>query len=190
MVRVYLRHPLKNSCRHNHLAVKIVVGTTTACRTRNRQQRFFENAMPTYTVTSCIQGLTQVAKQAIAWEITQAHHGATGAQRFFAEVIFRSVHSDDFFIGGKPLNGSSIFIHGHIRAGRTVAQKHELMMNIVQSISKAAGIPTRSIWVYISDLPPTSMVEFGHVLPSPGEETSWLENLPQDVRDYLLQLEG
>lgn len=146
--------------------------------------------MPTYTVTACVQGLTQETKQRIAQQITQSHHGATGAQRFFAEVIFRVVDRDDFFIGGKPLKGDSVFIHGHIRAGRTTEQKHALMMQIVRSVADVAALPTRSIWVYLNDIPPELMVEFGHVLPHPGQEAAWLQGLPQEDREYLMDLDS
>lgn len=146
--------------------------------------------MPTYTVTLSVQGLTSDKKQRIATGITHAHHGATGAQRFFAEVIFRDVDRGDFFIGGKPLKGDSIYIHGHIRAGRSSQQKQELMAQILEAVTEAAAVPARSVWIYISDIPATSMVEFGHVLPAPGEEASWLKGLPEDDRRFLAELDS
>jgi hypothetical protein len=32
------------------------------------------------------------------------------------------------------------------------------------------------------------MVEYGHVLPKPGEEQSWFESLPLSLRKYLESL--
>lgn len=144
--------------------------------------------MPTYTVTACVPGLSQEAKQSIATQITSAHHLATGAQKFFAEVIFRDVDTADFFIGGKPLKGESIYIHGHIRAGRTVTQKQSLMTQIVKSVAVAAAVPERSIWVYLSDIPAEQMLEFGHILPLPGKEGAWFNSLPEDDKRYLTEL--
>ena len=144
--------------------------------------------MPTYIVTACVKDLTQESKHKIAQQITQSHHEATGAQRFFAEVIFRLVDREDFFIGGKPLKDDSVFIHGHIRAGRSITQKSDLMKRIVGSVADAANIPTRSIWIYINDIAPELMIEFGHVLPQPGEESLWLQGLPEEDRKYLLEL--
>jgi hypothetical protein len=32
------------------------------------------------------------------------------------------------------------------------------------------------------------MIEYGHVLPAPGEEQAWFEKLPQSLQDYLAGL--
>ncbi len=45
-----------------------------------------------------------------------------------------------------------------------------------------------SIWVYLCNLEPTDMVEYGHVLPAPGDEQAWFEKLPQPLKDYLAGL--
>jgi hypothetical protein len=34
------------------------------------------------------------------------------------------------------------------------------------------------------------MVEFGHILPQPGQEAEWLKGLPQEDREYLLGLDS
>lgn len=44
------------------------------------------------------------------------------------------------------------------------------------------------IWVYLCNLEPTDMLEYGHVLPQPGEEADWFNRLPKPLRDYLAQL--
>src|SRR5258705_5721674 len=56
------------------------------------------------------------------------------------------------------------------------------------SLSQIAGINEDSIWVYLCNLEPTDMVEYGHVLPAPGDEQAWFENLPQSLKDYLAGL--
>ena len=32
------------------------------------------------------------------------------------------------------------------------------------------------------------MLEYGHVLPQPGEEADWFNRLPKPLQDYLAQL--
>jgi hypothetical protein len=32
------------------------------------------------------------------------------------------------------------------------------------------------------------MIEYGHVLPAPGDEQAWFEKLPQPLKDYLAGL--
>jgi hypothetical protein len=39
--------------------------------------------------------------------------------------------------------------------------------------------------VYHNELNRTDMVEFGRVLPEPGNEQRWLDELPRDIRDRL-----
>jgi hypothetical protein len=62
------------------------------------------------------------------------------------------------------------------------------MVQIVKEVSQIAGINEESIWVYLCNLEPTDMIEYGHVLPAPGNEKAWFERLPQSLQDYLAGL--
>jgi len=59
------------------------------------------------------------------------------------------------------------------------------MLAIVKDVSAIAAVPEASIWIYLCNLEATDMVEFGHVLPRPGEEQSWFESLPPALQSYL-----
>src|SRR5580698_7241041 len=146
--------------------------------------------MPTCIVSTASGRFPAEIKQRIAQEITRAHSDATGAQSFFAQVIFNEVPPGNHFIGGQPLRGEQIFVHGHIRAGRSARQKRELLEDLVKSISAVTSISPRFIWAYVSELPPAHMVEYGHVLPEPGSEASWLEGLPTEDREFMLRING
>jgi hypothetical protein len=63
-----------------------------------------------------------------------------------------------------------------------------LMLAIMKDVSAIAAVPEASIWVYLCNLEPTDMVEFGHVLPRPGEEQAWFESLPPALQTYLNRL--
>jgi phenylpyruvate tautomerase PptA (4-oxalocrotonate tautomerase family) len=144
--------------------------------------------MPTYVVEAAAGRLNSDEKHRIARSITEAHSGATGAQGFFAQVIFRDVPEGNHFLGGAPLKADQIFVHGHIRAGRTQEQKSRLLRDILQAVVASTGTESRYVWVYISELPPSQMVEYGNGLPEPGMEAQWLEALPEGDRNYLLNL--
>ena len=146
--------------------------------------------MPTYTVTTATNRLTPRQKTRIAQEITRIHQSITGAQPFFAQVVFTAVEPADRFIGGKPFPHDLIYLHGHIRAGRTPEQKHDLLTQLVKSLAEAASAPRNAIWVYLTELPPTQMVEFGHTLPTPGAEADWLQSLPSEDRALLKSITG
>ncbi|ANB75908.1 tautomerase family protein [Paraburkholderia phytofirmans] len=144
--------------------------------------------MPTYLVSAAAGRLDAAAKQQIAFGITQSHSTATGAQGFFAQVIFDDVPAGNHFIGGKPLRSDQIFVHGYIRAGRTADQKQQLFNDIVRVVQEGANVESRFVWAYISELPPAQMVEYGKVLPEPGGEGEWLNAMSDEDRDYLLSI--
>jgi phenylpyruvate tautomerase PptA (4-oxalocrotonate tautomerase family) len=144
--------------------------------------------MPTYTVSAAAGRFSADEKLALAQAITHSHNEATGAQGFFAQVIFNEVNAGNHFLGGSPLRADQIFIHGHIRAGRPDERKQLLMSRIVEAVQRIMSVERRFIWVYVSEIPPSQMIEYGHELPQPGMEDAWLAGLPQEDRAYLLGL--
>jgi hypothetical protein len=62
------------------------------------------------------------------------------------------------------------------------------MLSIMQDVGKITGIKEQDIWIYLCNLAPIDMVEYGHVLPRPGEEKVWFENLPNELKTYLIGL--
>jgi phenylpyruvate tautomerase PptA (4-oxalocrotonate tautomerase family) len=144
--------------------------------------------MPTYIVSSTTGLLSDPDRADIAKEITCPHTGATGAQGFFAQVLFTDIPSGAHFMGGVRIKTGQVFVHGHIRAGRTPEQKAQLLADILQSIERVTHLQRRFIWVYLSELPPGNMIEYGRVLPQPGAEREWFEALPEEEREYLARL--
>jgi phenylpyruvate tautomerase PptA (4-oxalocrotonate tautomerase family) len=126
-------------------------------------------------------------RSAIASAISKAHSDATGAPPFFVQVIFEEAKPGHRFLGGSQIN-DHVWIRGDIRAGRILEVRKSLMLSIMKDISKIMGLMETQVWVYLNSLEPTDMVEYGHVLPAPGEEKVWFEALPQSLKDYLLSL--
>jgi phenylpyruvate tautomerase PptA (4-oxalocrotonate tautomerase family) len=143
--------------------------------------------MPTYVCSVPAGSLNAAQKILIAQAITRIHSESTGAPRFFVQVIIDENKSVDRFLGGH-LSANHVWIRGDIRAGRTEDQRKTLMVQIVKEVSQIAGISEESIWVYLCNLEPTDMIEYGHVLPAPGNEKAWFERLPQSLQDYLAGL--
>lgn len=141
--------------------------------------------MPTYTVTAAEGCLAAEQKQCIAAEITRVHNMVTGAPAYFAQVLFVDVRPGNYFVGGAPLRGDQVFVHGQIRAGRTDADKHRLLTGLAEAVGQAAQMTGNSIWVYLVDLPARQMIEFGHVLPEPGQEAAWTNALPAGDRERM-----
>ncbi|WP_158810927.1 tautomerase family protein [Beijerinckia sp. L45] len=143
--------------------------------------------MPTYVCTARSGSSSDQQKEAIAKAISHAHSEATGAPSYFVQVVFDEKGAADRFLGGQPAD-RHIWIRGDIRAGRTAEQRGRLMLQIMRDVSAIAGVPETGIWVYLCNLVPTDMVEYGHVLPAPGEEEAWFETLPQALQAFLIGL--
>jgi phenylpyruvate tautomerase PptA (4-oxalocrotonate tautomerase family) len=141
--------------------------------------------MPTYTCAAAAGLLDSERKRAIARAITTAHAEITGAPAYFAQVIFEDVAEGDHFIGGAPLAHDHLFVHGCIRAGRSAGDRNALMMRLVADVASAANLPAFAVWVYLLELPPAAMAEFGHILPKPGDEAEWSRNLPAQDRERM-----
>lgn len=143
--------------------------------------------MPTY-VCSVRPGLLDEAKKAeIARAITRNHHEATGAPAYFVQVVIEEKAGSQRYLGGEPAQ-DQIWIRADIRAGRTVEQRSGLMLAIMADVARIAGVEEEKIWVYLCNLEPTDMVEYGHVLPLPGKEKEWFEALPPSLQEYLAAL--
>jgi phenylpyruvate tautomerase PptA (4-oxalocrotonate tautomerase family) len=144
--------------------------------------------MPTYLCTIPAGSLSSPQKTAVAKAITSVHSEVTGAPAFFAEVIFRQVEEGDWFVGGAPLSGKQIFVHGNIRGGRASEMRHELITKLASAVGESAKFPAHAIWIYLSELPPSAMLEFGHVLPEPGGEAAWTAALPAVDRERMQRI--
>lgn len=141
--------------------------------------------MPTYNVHYPKGLLTVEKKQAIAKAITDTHSSVTGAQRFFAQVLFREIAAEDWFLAGEPLSEPHLFLFGHIRAGRPIELKAKLLRGLRDILVQHGDVKGERAWVYLADVPASHIIEYGEILPDPGQEEHWLENLPEAARKLL-----
>jgi len=141
--------------------------------------------MPTYTITGFDACLDAQKKAKIASAITRVHSEVTGAPTCFAQVIFKDVATGDYFMGGAPLRDKQVFVHGQIRGGRAAESKDALISRMLTAVSEAAELERNKIWIYLIDVPSRQMVEFGHVLPEPGDEPAWMAALPEADRKMM-----
>ena len=143
--------------------------------------------MPTYVCSVRPGLLDENQKTDVAKAITRIHHEATGAPPYFVQVVIDENATAQSYLGGEPA-ADQVRIRADIRSGRTVQQRSNLMLAIMRDVARIADIEESSIWVYLCNLEPTDMVEYGHVLPLPGREKEWFDALPSALRDYLVSL--
>ena len=141
--------------------------------------------MPTYSVFSPAGQISSAQKAAIASNVTRVHNEVTGAQTFFAQVVFHETAPGNWFMGGVPLEGSQIYLCGHIRGGRPKEMKDRLVLGLRDVLQEGAGVEKSKVWAYLVELPPSHMVEYGYMLPEPGSEKAWLADMPKEDREML-----
>ena len=90
--------------------------------------------MPTYTLTSSNINLNPKKQKEIAKGITKIHNVVTGANTYFAQVIFNKTKKNNHFMGGKKVKEPSIFLLGQIRAGRPKKIKDKLISDLRLSL--------------------------------------------------------
>ena len=140
--------------------------------------------MPTYVCLVKAGLLDDEQKQRIASTITRLHSETTGAPTWLVQVVIDENEHRRRYLNGQPAD-HQIWIRADIRAGRTKEQRQRLMMGIVQAISEISGVEESAIWVYLCNLAPDDMVEYGQVLPLPGKEQEWFKALPTDLQRHL-----
>ena len=143
--------------------------------------------MPTYMCAVKAGLLNDKQKQRIASAITRLHSEAIGAPTWFVQVVIDENKQRQRYLGGQPAD-HQIWIRADIRAGRTSEQRQRLMLSIMQAVSEISGVEESAIWIYLCNLAPNDMVEYGHVLPLPGEEQAWFEALPPELQRYLTSI--
>ena len=145
--------------------------------------------MPTYTVKYSNFNLSQKQKNLLAKEISKTHSKFTGANTFFAQVIFQKNDKKSHFMGGKLVKTKEIFLYGQIRAGRTSKVKKQLILGLKKILIKNTSLRSDFIWVYLEDLLPEQMIEYGEILPRSGQENKWFNSLSPSLRKRLKKME-
>ena len=141
--------------------------------------------MPTYTVNYSGIGLAATQKHLIARGITDTHKAVTGAEAYFAQVIFAKTRRGDHFMGGEPVNEPQMFLHGQIRAGRTADGKQKLCLDLRDVLASISGLDNSRIWIYLVELLPSQMMEYGEILPESGKEAEWFAGLSPRLQEKL-----
>ena len=145
--------------------------------------------MPTYKVTNSNFNLTAKQQKDLAQGITKVHNVITGANTYFAQVIFNKTKKNNHFMGGKKVKEHSLFLLGQIRAGRSKKIKDRLISDLKNILVKKTKLDETQVWVYIVDLPPSQMIEYGAVLPESGKELQWFKGLSNKLKKKLSQME-
>ena len=127
-------------------------------------------------------------KVQIAVGIARIHHRFTGAPIAFTQCVFRDLGPDEHFIGGNQLRGTECGSMGtSVPSGPIRPETHHGRDS--GSLHPVLKIPESVVWVYPNELAHTDMIEFGRVLPEPGGEQCWLDQMSPELREHLVSLD-
>ena len=78
-------------------------------------------------------------------------------------MIFNEKSRGNHFMGGKIISEPQLFLHGQIRSGRKEDVKKKLILDLRDTLIKISGLNKSNVWVYIIDLLPNQMIEYGEI---------------------------
>ena len=104
------------------------------------------------------------------------------------QILFNDVPSENYFLAGKPIEEDNIYVHAHIRGGRTIESKQKIMTDILNTVALETGADKSSLQVYLTDIPANQVAEFGAVLPEPGEEQAWEDAQSAEAKARMARL--
>ncbi|MFH9350850.1 tautomerase family protein [Kitasatospora sp. NPDC017646] len=136
--------------------------------------------MPVYQVSAPGNSLSPEDKHRIAEAITGIHVEVTAAPAEFVNTYFDSVAPGDHFVAGEPAT-DGVMVIGHIREGRSDADKQRLLVRIAESVAEVTGRPVARVAVIVRDVPSRYIFEGGRIMPEPGQEAAWLAAAPARV---------
>jgi phenylpyruvate tautomerase PptA (4-oxalocrotonate tautomerase family) len=133
--------------------------------------------MPFYSCNVPAGSLTDDQKDDLAQAITRIHSEVTGAPPDLVHVIYNEFAAADSYTAGEP--SSDIIITGHIRAGRSDADKQRLLREVADASAAIAQRPLDEIAIFVRDVLPKYVLESGEIAPELGEEDAWLASREQ-----------
>jgi phenylpyruvate tautomerase PptA (4-oxalocrotonate tautomerase family) len=140
--------------------------------------------VPTYVCTVRTGLLTDDQKNKLVSEITRLHSEETGAPATFVQVVIDEGSHRRRYLGGTATE-DHIWIRADIREGRSKEQREKLMTGLRKSVSEIANVHETDVWIYLCNLAPDDMMEYGNILPPPGKEKEWMDALPEELRERL-----
>ena len=129
--------------------------------------------MPMYECQSPVGTLSDRVRPEVVKEITRIHCDNTGAPGSFVHVVFQDLPAGAQYTDS-TVDVRTSTINGIIRAGRTVATRQQIMKQISAAWSRLTGQPENQLVIRIFEVNSETVMEFGLVLPAPGNEEMWM----------------
>ncbi|MFZ0714282.1 tautomerase family protein [Mycobacterium sp.] len=138
--------------------------------------------MPIYQCYSPKGLLTKSAKAKIAEEMTSLYCDVTGAPASWVKVLFHDLPEGECFSAGKPAAQSLILAIN--RRGRDLETRRAMLRELSWIWTRNSGQPEADLWISVTEIDPTNVMDAGLFIAEPGHEREWLE----ENRDRLAEL--
>jgi phenylpyruvate tautomerase PptA (4-oxalocrotonate tautomerase family) len=138
--------------------------------------------MPIYQCYSPKGLLTKSAKAKIADEMTSLYCNVTSAPASWVKVLFHEMPEGECFSAGKPASQSLILAIN--RHGRDLETRRAMLRELSQIWTRNSGQPEADLWISVTEVDPTNVMDAGLFIAEAGHEREWLE----ENRDRLAEL--
>ena len=129
--------------------------------------------MPVYQCYSPKGLLTASARAKMAEEMTAMYCDATGAPAAWVKVLFHELPAGDCFAAGKPATQSLIL--GINRHGRDLETRRAMLRELSQIWTRNSGQSEADLWISVTEIDYTNVLDDGLFIPEPGHEREWFE---------------
>jgi phenylpyruvate tautomerase PptA (4-oxalocrotonate tautomerase family) len=129
--------------------------------------------MPVYQCYSPKGLLNQSAKAKIAEEMTTMYCDATGAPATWVKVLFHELPEGESYTAGKPTTQSLIL--GINRHGRSFETRRAMLRELAQIWTRNSGQSEADLWISVTEVDYTNVMDAGLFIPEPGHEREWFE---------------
>ncbi|MEO1434083.1 MAG: 4-oxalocrotonate tautomerase [Bacteroidota bacterium] len=131
--------------------------------------------MPVYSITTKAP-LHKVDKEKLVHAITDLHCGLTGAPEQFVHVLF----SD-----GIPLmEGIEVYVHANTRANRPKELVEKVGNRLIADTAAALNLAKEQVQIKLLEIQASWIMEGGKIMPEPGEEGPWMEEMKRELEAY------
>jgi phenylpyruvate tautomerase PptA (4-oxalocrotonate tautomerase family) len=137
--------------------------------------------MPVYQCYSPKGLLTKDAKAAIAEEMTSMYCNITGGLPSWVKVLFHELPEGDCFAAGKPATQSLILAIQ--RRGRDLETRRAMLRDLSDIWTRNSGQPEAELWISVTEVDPTYVMDAGLPIPEPGREGEWFEENRERLAD-------
>ena len=124
--------------------------------------------MPLYQFLIPADSPSVARKEELARAVTDVHTAVTGAPSDYVNVSFTDLPSGSLFVAGRPVGHGRMV--GLIRSGRSPETKRRLITGLAEAWSRVTGEPSEGFALFIQEVPGSSMMEDGRILPEAAED--------------------